>query len=66
MIMRVLYVTIMFYECDQINWIWGLYYKSKLEMKSNSKFCQVIVSLSVILLQLTLTKLKLEVFKSDF
>jgi len=30
------------------------------------KFCQLIASLSVILLQLKLTKLKLESLKSDF
>jgi len=30
------------------------------------KFCQLIANLSVILLQLKLTKLKLEVLKSDF
>jgi len=43
------------------------YYKSKLELKSNSsEFCQLVASLSVILLQVKLTKLKLEVLKSDF
>jgi len=31
-----------------------------------AKFCQLIASLSVILLQLKLTKLKLEILKSDF
>jgi len=36
-------------------------------LKSNSsKFYQLIASLSVILLQLKLRKLKLDVFKSDF
>jgi len=44
-----------------------LYYKSKLELKSNSsEFCQLIASLSVLILQLNLTTLKLQVLKSDF
>jgi len=34
--------------------------------RTQAKFCQLIASLSVILLQLKLTKLKLEVRKSDF
>jgi len=43
------------------------YYKSELELKSNSsEICRLIASLSVILLQLKLTKLKLEVLKFDF
>jgi len=43
----------------------GPYYKSKLELQSSSaKFCQLIACLSVIL-QLKLTKLKLEVLKSN-
>jgi len=43
------------------------YYKSKLELKSYlANFCQLIASLYVILLQLKLTKLKLEILKSDF
>jgi len=32
----------------------------------NAKFYQLIVSLSVVLLQLNMTKLKLEVLKSDY
>jgi len=40
--------------------------KSKLELKSNSREILSVVSLSVILLQLKLTKLQLEVLKSDF
>jgi len=43
----------------------GSYYKSKLKLKTNSNEI-LITSLSVILLQLKLTKLKLEVLKSDF
>jgi len=35
-------------------------------LKSNSKFCELIASLSMILLQIKLTKLKLEVPKFDF
>jgi len=43
------------------------YYKSKLELKSNSsENRQLIASLSVILLKFKLTKLKLGVLKSDF
>jgi len=34
--------------------------------RTRAKFCQLIAGLSVILLQLKLTKLKLEVIKSDF
>jgi len=34
--------------------------------RTRAKFCQLIASLSVILLQLKLTKLKLEVLKFDF
>jgi len=34
--------------------------------QTRAKFCQLIASLSVLLLQLKLTKLKLEVLKSDF
>jgi len=42
------------------------YCESKLDLNSNSKFFQLIANLFVILLQLKLTKLKLEVLKSDF
>jgi len=34
--------------------------------RTRAKFCRLIASLSEILLQLKLTKLKLEVIKSDF
>jgi len=43
------------------------YYKSKLELEFNlGKFYQLIASLSVVLLQLNLTKLKLEYMKYGF
>jgi len=47
---------------------YGSYYKNKLELKSNSNkiFCQLIASLSEFLFRLKLTKLKLEILKSDF
>jgi len=45
----------------------GPYYKSKPEKsRTRVKFCQLIASLSVILLQLKPTKLKLEILKSGF
>jgi len=45
----------------------GCIYKSKLELvELKAKFCGLITSLSAILLQLKLSKLKLEVLKVQF
>jgi len=47
--------------------IMGSIIKSKLSWsRTRAKYCQLIASLSVILLQLKPTKFNLEVFKSDF
>jgi len=50
----------------KVNFELGPYYKSKLELKSNSSEILPVNCKFVILLQLKLKKLKLEVLKFDF